>query len=147
MTTLIQIVLGTLLLTACALTHVVVVASGLPLLKRCARWFRRSQMRFLRTPGLLSVSVFVIVFAHTVQIWIWAVAFLAIGAMVDLGEAIYFSTVTYTTLGYGDIVLDSDHRIVATFAAITGLLTFGISTALLIAILGHIMPKVFSDDV
>ena len=88
----------------------------------------------------------VLVFAHTVQVWIWAVSILVIAALPDLSTSFYFATVTYTTLGYGDIVLGPEARIVATFCAITGLLTFGISTAFLIGVLTRILPDVFKND-
>ena len=49
--------------------------------------------------------------------------------------ATYFSFVTLSTLGYGDIVLGPDLRIFAAFAAVTGLLAFGLSTAYLVAMM------------
>ena len=70
----------------------------------------------------------------------WAVIFLLISDLPDLATSFYFATVTYTTLGYGDIVLGQDARLVATFCAVTGLLTFGIRTAFLIGVLGKVLP-------
>ena len=48
--------------------------------------------------------------------------------------ALYFSAVTYTSLGYGDIVLDSRWRLLCGFEAIDGLVLFGVTTALLFII-------------
>ena len=59
------------------------------------------------------------------------------GALSDPGEAICFSPVTYTTLGYGDIVVGSGFRIFAAMEAVTGL-NFGISTALLVGLYGRL---------
>ena len=53
---------------------------------------------------------------------------------------------TYTTLGYGDVVLAENARIVATFCATTGLLTFGISTAFLIGVLSRVLPERFGES-
>jgi hypothetical protein len=72
-----------------------------------------------------------------------AAFFVGFGAFSDLATALYFSLVTYTTLGYGDFVLGPDIRIFASFAAVTGLLTFGLSTAFLVGLIGRILPKQF----
>ena len=61
------------------------------------------------------------------------------GTLPDLADAIYFSLVTYTTLGYGDIVVGSGFRVFAAMAAVTGLLNFGISTAFLVGLIGRLM--------
>ncbi|WP_410001065.1 ion channel [Tateyamaria omphalii] len=65
--------------------------------------------------------------------------------MPDPSTSFYFATVTYTTLGHGDIVLSTEARIVATFCAITGLLTFGISTAFLTGVLSRILPDMIGE--
>lgn len=80
------------------------------------------------------------------QLWSWAVSFLEIIDLSDFATSFCFPTVTYTTLEYGNIVLGPAAGIVATFCAITGLLTFGISTAFLIGVLARILPDVFQDD-
>ncbi|MEP4543552.1 MAG: ion channel [Paracoccaceae bacterium] len=87
-----------------------------------------------------------LVLAHTLQVWTWSLVFSWITDLPDLVTSFYFATVTYTTLGYGDIVLGPDARIVATFCAITGLLTFGISTAFLIGVLSRVLPDVFEGS-
>ena len=56
----------------------------------------------------------------------------------DWNTALYFSLVTYTTLGYGDIVLGPDLRIFGAFASVAGLLAFGLSTAYLVALMTQI---------
>lgn len=53
---------------------------------------------------------------------------------------------TYTTLGYGDITLDPGVRVFGSFSAITGLLTFGFSTAFLIGLIVRLIPAAFSDS-
>lgn len=82
-----------------------------------------------------------IVASHTLQVWIWAGVLVALGALQELKTAIYFSLVTYTTLGYGDVLLEADFEIFGAMAAVTGLLTFGISTAILVALLGRVLPR------
>lgn len=141
-----QILLGSGMLAYCALVQVGVIAYSVPLFPKLSRKVPRDARPRLRIVAFLGLSVFVLVIAHTVQIWTWAVLFLSITDLPDLVTSFYFATVTYTTLGYGDIVLDADARIVATFCAITGLLTFGISTAFLIGVLSRILPRAFEQS-
>ena len=134
-----QILMGSALLVLCSLIHVGVVAGSVPLVKWVGHKLENNKM-MVRTAGLLGVSVALILLAHTVQVWTWAFAFMFSGAFSDIDTSFYFSMVTYTTLGYGDIVLGPGLRIFATFSAITGLLTFGISSAFLISILVALFP-------
>ncbi|WP_299374329.1 potassium channel family protein [uncultured Tateyamaria sp.] len=139
MSTTLQIIFGSTLLTLCALVHVGIVAASVPVYARLGR--RLAHMRPLpRNTALLSVGVLLIVAAHTVQVWSWALAFHAVAAFEDFPTSFYFATVTYTTLGYGDLVLGDGMRIFGTFSAITGLLTFGVSTAFLINVIGRLLP-------
>ncbi|WP_299041770.1 ion channel [uncultured Tateyamaria sp.] len=140
-----QILLGSALLTFCALIHVGVVAIMVPLLSHASRRLNYARVR-LRTLILTGLSVFMLLMAHTLQVWSWAAAFLLLGAFADFPTSFYFSTATYTTLGYGDLLLDDGLRIFGTFAAITGLLTFGISTALLMGLVVRLLPSLNTAD-
>lgn len=137
-----QILSGSFLLIVCALVHVACVAGGisvLPVLGARVQSFHK----VVRTASLLSGGIVVLLAAHTVEIWLWAFAFDAIGAFSSFSTSFYFATVTYTTLGFGDVVAGDSLRIFASFAAITGLLTFGISTAFLIGLLVRVLPSFF----
>ena len=141
-----QILLGTGLLTFSALVHVGAIALSIPHFSKVAGLFEVGSWSRMRVVALLSFSIFVLVLAHTLQVWTWSLVFSWITDLPDLVTSFYFATVTYTTLGYGDIVLGPDARIVATFCAITGLLTFGISTAFLIGVLSRVLPDVFEGS-
>jgi len=65
---------------------------------------------------------------HVVEIGAWATLYTAGGAMRDLPSALYFSAVTYTTTGYGDLVLPEVWRLVGAIEALTGILMCGWST-------------------
>ena len=75
---------------------------------------------------------------HALQIvsWAWAYAWVvAPGAFASMTDAIYFSFVTFTTLGYGDITLTGERQVVSGIEALNGILLVGWSTAVLVAIL------------
>lgn len=74
---------------------------------------------------------------HTIEVWLYACVYLALGALHDLESAVYFSTTSFTTIGYGDIVLDHKWRLVGAIEGANGLLLFGWSTAFLFSIISR----------
>ena len=71
---------------------------------------------------------------HLIEITVWASFFLWKQAMPDLSSALYFSAVTYTTTGYGDLVLPAEWRLVGAVEALTGILMCGWSTGFFFAV-------------
>jgi hypothetical protein len=90
---------------------------------------------------IITGAVAALILAHTVEVWIWAISLLFLGAVSNVSDAVYFSLVTYTTVGYGDVVLDPEHRVFGAMAAVTGMLVFGLRTAFLVAILTRHFPS------
>ena len=135
-----QIVAGSLLLAACSALHLLLLVGA-------AKWLEAlsagaaGDSYALRIAKLMGGGFAAVVVAHTAHVWVWAGAFTATGALPELADAIYFSLVTYTTLGYGDVVIDSAYRIFGAMEAVTGLLSFGISTAFLVGIFGHLLKN------
>ena len=77
--------------------------------------------------------------AHLTQITLWAVVFRLCGAIVDFEKALYYSAQNYTALGYGDVHVADQWRMLGPLEAINGLLFFGLSTALLFAIISPLI--------
>lgn len=144
MSLLMQILSGTLCLALCSLAHVMVLAISLPNLTALGKSLSQ-RSAYVRMVVLLLAMLAAIIVSHGAQIWFWALFWYVTEAVGDLNTAVYFSTVTYTTLGYGDVVLSPDFRIFATFSSVAGLLTFGISTAFLVGLLGHMFKEEFRD--
>ena len=71
---------------------------------------------------------------HTVEIWLYALLYFFQGALPDFESALYFSTTSFTTIGYGDVVLDKQWRLVSAIEGANGLLLFGWSTAFLFSV-------------
>jgi hypothetical protein len=93
-----------------------------------AKWNSR------RLHYVLITAAVVLVFLHVLEIMVWAGAYRALlpaGELADLETAVYFSFVTFTTLGYGDITLSEGWRLLSGIQALNGILLVGWSTALM----------------
>ncbi len=129
-----QLLLGTLIITIIVVFHVVSLVGFVYLLRK----LKISQKRF----GMISLvgfSVFVIIGIHTAEAWAWAVIYYLLGEFNEFERALYFSVVTSTTLGFGDITLSERWQLLSSFEAMGGLLLFGVSTAFLIALMHHLI--------
>lgn len=80
-----------------------------------------------------------IVLLHLVEISVWAAVYLWNGAMPDVASSLYFSAVTYTTTGYGDLVLPQQYRLDGGIEALTGILMCGWSTGFFFAVLSRML--------
>ena len=128
---LIQIALGAGMIVVTTLIQGVFTMLGIERLR--AHLERRTTTSLVRSTLKLAVFVLWLFLATIVEVWTWALLYLALGALGSLEQAVYFSTVTFTTLGFGDITLDETWRLLSSFEAANGLLMFGWSTALIFA--------------
>ncbi|PLK72489.1 metal transporter [Rhizobium sp. TH135] len=87
----------------------------------------RSRMLAMNT---VVIGVFAVL---TAEVWLWAASFTLIGVVDDFETALYFSTITFSTVGYGDVVPHSEWRMLAALEGVNGFLLIGWSTAYLIA--------------
>ena len=80
----------------------------------------------------LAVAAIVVWFMLSIitQCWVWALTMVWLGALGTTEESLYFTVVTFTTLGYGDVVLDGRWRLLGAFAATNGTIIIGWTTAL-----------------
>ena len=106
-------------------------------------WARRS--RTTRS-AVLSGLVLALFLASVVEAAMWAVVYLRAGVIEGPMKAMYFSVVTFTTLGYGDITLPHAWGLLASFQAALGLFIFGWSTAIVIAAVQKIYFHQPHDD-
>ena len=81
-----------------------------------------------------SLIVLIMFAASFIEALAWAFTYILLGAIHSLEEALYFSIVTFTTLGYGDITLNESYRLLASIEAADGIIIFGWSTAITMAV-------------
>ena len=82
--------------------------------------------------AVLMIALFSTLLMMTSAVWIWAVALKALGIFSTLEASVYFSLVAFTTLGFGDVLLPLEWRLLGGLAAANGLLLFGLMTAMLV---------------
>ena len=133
-----NLALGTVVISLTVLIH----TFGLIAVTHVMGWLVahfRMHGRRSRVMAMITV-VFGLFAVLTVEIWLWAMFYLIIGAFPDLATALYFSTVTFSTLGFGDVLPPERWRLLAALEAINGFLLIGWSTAYLIAASTRVGP-------
>src|SRR5258708_5889744 len=122
------------LMALCVITH----ATGLTV---AFRWMKRTSApvegRFWPAAWVLVCIAGWTLLLHLIQIAVWAFHYAWTDAMPDLQSAFYFSAVTYTTTGYGDLVLPEEWRLVGCVEALTGILMCGWSAAFFFAVVSR----------
>jgi hypothetical protein len=108
-------------------------------------WLTRKQPKIEREVGivkdiLLFIKLFAIILSlHLVEICVWAGFYRLWVGLQDFESALYFSIVTYTTIGYGDVLLPVGWRLLGAIEGITGVLTFGWSTGVIFAVASRLL--------
>jgi len=120
-------------MAVCIVIHSAGVVAALRRLRR-----RAPSSQFWPVVWLFIVVAAWIVVLHLCEIAVWALFYAWTKAMPDLQSALYFSVVTYTTTGYGDLVLPKEWRLLAGVEALTGILMCGWSTAFFLTLGGRL---------
>jgi len=98
-----------------------------------------------KTAKLLILTASFLLILNFIEAFIWAITYYLLPGITEfdsLEKAIYFSLVTFTTLGYGDITIGSDNRILSGFEAINGILLLGWSTTIMFSVMQFIWDKI-----
>jgi hypothetical protein len=130
-----NIMLGALLLLITCGLHLGAMVLVIHLLGLEGGPLRKSFRRLRAFP--VAEVVLVMATISMLEVLLWAFAYMALGEIKELEAAFYFSMATFTTLGYGDIVLDQSWRLLASFQAATGIIMFGWTTAILMTVVQH----------
>jgi hypothetical protein len=95
---------------------------------------------------LIVSTVIIIAFAaHLLEIGLWAWLFMICGEFQEFGLAFYHSAVNYTTLGYGDVIMSSAWKLMGPLEAADGALMFGVSTAMIFAVIQRLLLTRYVD--
>jgi len=124
------LIVGSGLISLTVLIHVL----GLIAITRIATSLGR-RFKLLRQHhrvGLMIGIVFGLFVIATLEIWLWALSYLVLATAPTFEAALYLSTITYSTVGYGDVVPAHSWRLLAALEGVTGFLMIGWSTAFLV---------------
>jgi uncharacterized membrane protein len=100
-----------------------------------------SELGFWKSTAVMAIATAITAAAHLTQIALWAAAFLLCGQGSTLETAFYISAQSFTALGYGDVLLSGRWRLLGPLEAVNGLLFFGMSTAVLFAIMSQLISQ------
>lgn len=98
---------------------------------------------------LLIYTALFLLFLNFLEAAIWGVTYYLLPGITEfdtLEKSIYFSLVTYTTLGYGEIVISSSNRILSGFEAMNGVLLLGWSTTMMFSVMQALMKNAFKEN-
>ncbi len=89
----------------------------------------------------LGALVLVLFLGHVMQFATWAALFFYLGEFTDFATAFYHSTVNFTSLGYGDIVMSERWRLLGGLEAANGVLMFGLSAGALLSMMNRMFLR------
>jgi hypothetical protein len=93
---------------------------------------------FWGSTAVLGIALLALLSTALVQIGLWAGAFIVCGEFTDFEAAFYHSAVNFTTLGYGDVVMSRQWRLLGPLEALNGSLMLGLSAAMLFTVLARL---------
>ena len=122
------------------LTVVVHFVGVVALLSTVKRRFsaKAAPSTILRQSGAVLSVVLSLFGLHMIQIALYAVLYFALGEFETAEAALYFSTSAFTTVGFGDVYLDEDWRLLSSIQSANGFLLIGWSTAFLVSVMNLI---------
>ena len=123
------------------LVTIIIQIAGLAVLIWIMRWRapRFAGLAYvLEQLGVILAVVMGLFVMHALQVWAFAGLYLVIGAFEEFETALYFSTSSFTTVGYGEIFMEPPWRIVSAVQSAAGFLVLGWSTVFLISVLSRL---------
>ena len=131
--------------SAMVVVTVLIHLFGLAILIRLLRSHHRLVKRLSISPISLLLAASLGLFAlHTAEIWLYACLYLFLRATADFESSLYFSTVTYASIGYGDVLMVKAWRILGAIEGATGVIMLGWSTAFLVSLIAQM--RLLSHD-
>ena len=129
-----QVMVGCVLVSCTIVVEAVFIGLAILGLNRTGAWLVTGH-RVMKLVMTLIITTLWLLAALGVAIWIWAAAFMVLGLFESLEAALYFSSVAFTTLGFGDITLGPEWRLLSGVMAANGLVVFSLTTAFLIELM------------
>ena len=138
-----QLIIGILLISLTVIIHAVALDYLMNFIEKISpKTFKYSPRMW--QPLMLVIAVMGCFFTLVFEIWLWAVLYMGVGVaeLSTFESALYFSTTTFTTVGYGDVYLGTDWRLLSSFQSANGFILFGWTTAFMF----EVTSKLYKND-
>ena len=102
---------------------------------------------FVGLSALLLFIMLAMLAGNLLQMAVWAALFVTCGEFQTFDAAFYHSVVNFTSLGYGDVVMSEERRLLGALEAVNGVMMFGLITAFLFAIIYELMEELWNTRI
>ena len=140
----IPLAVGAGALAATILIHAVAVTATVSFVRHQVR-VGRAGAGFWIDVAIVAAAILFTLVAHLLEIGVWALLFIVCGEFPEFAVASYHSASNYTTLGYGDVIMTASWKFLGPLEAANGMLLFGVSTALIFAVIQGAVQTRFPD--
>ena len=129
-----EILVAAMIVSACLLLHVATLLFMAEWLVQRRAYLERNGNR--RRYAVLMILLFAgIMLLHLIETSMWAAFYYAQGLFKDFETSLYFSLTSFTTIGYGDVLLPQKWRLLGAIEGVSGVLLCGVSTAFIFAVI------------
>jgi hypothetical protein len=139
---LIELVIATVMVLITVILH----GGGLLLLGRLMELRERSTGQTRISPVTIEgaivavLAAFGLLILHGLEIWLYALLYREIGAVETMRDAVYFSTITYASIGFSDTVVTAEWKLLGALEGINGALLLGWSVAFFVTLMTRFLP-------
>jgi hypothetical protein len=141
---LIPLVVGTSAIILTIFVHAIAVGSTVTFVRRETRLGHASR-GFWSNVLIVAAVITIALAAHLTEMALWGMLFLLVGEFSGFQAAFNHSAVNYTTLGYGDVIMSPAWSLLGPLEAADGMLMFGVSTAMIFAVIQRLVRARFAD--
>lgn len=138
-----NLIIGCVTMAICVVIQCVVVSVMIRTLIR-VEGKRTLNISRVQVALILMVVMLILLGDNLLQVSVWATLFYAYGEFQEFSVAFYHSTLNFSTLGYGDLVMSNENRLLGAMEAVNGVLMIGLTTGVLFPILSDFMDQAWN---
>ena len=137
---LVQLLIGISMTAMTIIVGSLIIVISTEQIQKYRDWLNRGQLLFRHVVVLTLITTW-LVLGLLIVMGLWALVLLAVGVFFELEPALYFSMISFTTLGFGDLILPDEWRLLSGFIAMDGFILFGLNTAFLFEVLRRLREE------
>ena len=140
-----QIIVGIGMTAMTIIIGALIIVFSTEQLQRYRGWLSSGHLLLHHVVALTLITTWLVV-GLLIVMGLWALALLALEVFSELEPALYFSMISFTTLGFGDVILTDEWRLLSGFIAMDGFILFGLNTAFLFEVLRRLREDTHLTD-